>query len=286
MRIPCPRRTSTTCSRCAKQRAAPWAARAAVAAATRLTGPSRRALLLLRAARRAARARRGAARRTAPTSCIHRYEGGGVTVDGPSVLVRKGIGESFSVSATITSTPSRAPRSTSSRRRAPTRKNASRRASRPDYLRGRSTYSVGAVTSSENDYEADTYFVGLSQDMFGDLTTVSLGFSRWLGQRGQRARAGFQGARGPPQLPRGRVADPHAQHDPRAQRGDHHGRGLPAQPLPLHALPHGGPHRVHHRPRALSEHAHEQRVLGATQVLPALARRHRRAVPILQRHVG
>src|SRR5690242_724055 len=29
----------------------------------------------------------------------HRYQGGGITIDGPSVLIRKKIGESFSVSA-------------------------------------------------------------------------------------------------------------------------------------------------------------------------------------------
>jgi hypothetical protein len=47
-----------------------------------------------------------------------------------------------------------------------------------DYLRGKSTYSASFVTSKENDYKADTWTVGVSQDMFGDLTTVNLGYSQ------------------------------------------------------------------------------------------------------------
>src|SRR5690606_2073103 len=47
-----------------------------------------------------------------------------------------------------------------------------------DYLRGKATYTLGYTNSEENDYQADTAYFGISQDMFGDLTTISLGFSR------------------------------------------------------------------------------------------------------------
>ena len=39
-------------------------------------------------------------------------------------------------------------------------------------------YSLSYTNSDENDYTANTASFDLSQDMFGDLTTVSFGFSR------------------------------------------------------------------------------------------------------------
>jgi hypothetical protein len=47
-----------------------------------------------------------------------------------------------------------------------------------DYLRGKVTYSVGFTNSKENDYDSDTASISISQDMFGDLTTVTLSASR------------------------------------------------------------------------------------------------------------
>ncbi len=109
----------------------------------------------------------------------HRYEGGGVTIHGPSVLVRKKIRrEVRRFGATTTSTWSRAPRSTWSSLPAPIKKSARRRAWRSTILRGKSTYSAGIINSKESDYTADTSFFSISQDMFGDLTTVTLTYKR------------------------------------------------------------------------------------------------------------
>jgi hypothetical protein len=109
----------------------------------------------------------------------HRYQGGGITVQGPSVLVRKKLGESLSVtgnyyvdaisSASIDVVVSGA---------SPYKENRQQKSLSVDYLRGKSTWSAGYVTSSENDYKANTWSLGVSQDMFGDLTTVSFGYSR------------------------------------------------------------------------------------------------------------
>jgi hypothetical protein len=46
-----------------------------------------------------------------------------------------------------------------------------------DYLRQKSTMSLGYTRSEESDFDASTLSLGVSQDMFGDLTTVSLGFA-------------------------------------------------------------------------------------------------------------
>jgi hypothetical protein len=47
-----------------------------------------------------------------------------------------------------------------------------------EYLRGKTTYSLNYTDSKENDYKASTTTFGISQDLFGDLTTITMGFSR------------------------------------------------------------------------------------------------------------
>src|SRR5437763_16475276 len=47
-----------------------------------------------------------------------------------------------------------------------------------DYLHGKSTYSAGFITSKGPDYKANTEYFAVSQDMFGDLTTLTLGYRR------------------------------------------------------------------------------------------------------------
>ena len=108
----------------------------------------------------------------------HRYQGGGITIDGPSVLIRKKIGESFSVSANyyvdmVSSASIDVKLSASKYKEERKQKSVS-----VDYLHGKSTYSVAVIDSKESDYVADTAVFSLSQDMFGDLTTVSLTYKR------------------------------------------------------------------------------------------------------------
>ena len=108
----------------------------------------------------------------------HRYQGGGITVDGPSILIRKKIGDSVSVSASyyvdmISSASIDVKLSASKYKEERKQKGFS-----VDYLHGKATYSAGVIDSNEGDYVADTAFFGLSQDMFGDLTTVSMGYRR------------------------------------------------------------------------------------------------------------
>jgi hypothetical protein len=108
----------------------------------------------------------------------HRYDGGGIKIDGPSVLVRKGVGEKFSASANyyidMVSSASVDVELTAS----PYKEERKQKSVSFDYLRGKSTYSAGIINSEESDYAADTSFFSISQDMFGDLTTVTLGYKR------------------------------------------------------------------------------------------------------------
>lgn len=109
----------------------------------------------------------------------HRYSGGGLTVEGPSVLVRKSLGESLSATANyyvdaITSASVDVVVTGASQYK----ENRQQKSLGLDYLRGKSMWSAFYMESSENDYKASTWSLGVSQDMFGDLTTVSFGYSQ------------------------------------------------------------------------------------------------------------
>jgi len=47
-----------------------------------------------------------------------------------------------------------------------------------DYLHGKSTYSAGIINSKEPDYQSNTSYYSVSQDMFGDLTTLTMTYKR------------------------------------------------------------------------------------------------------------
>jgi len=109
----------------------------------------------------------------------HRYDGGGVTIHGPSLLVRKTMAEKYSVSANyymdmVTSASIDVQVSGASEYK----EERNQYSLGFDYLRGKTTYSVGFTHSDEDDYKAKTASFNISQDLFGDLTTVTMGFSR------------------------------------------------------------------------------------------------------------
>ncbi len=109
----------------------------------------------------------------------HRYEGGGVTIHGPSLLVRKTMAEKYSVSANyymdmVTSASIDVEVSGASEYK----EERDQYSVGFDYLRGKTTYSISYTNSEENDYQASTTSFNISQDLFGDLTTISMGFSK------------------------------------------------------------------------------------------------------------
>lgn len=108
----------------------------------------------------------------------HAYDGGGVTVDGPSVLVRKGYKEKVSVYANyyqdmVSSASIDVLTSGSKYSEERTEYSVGM-----DYLADRALISLGYTNSSESDYDAETFSFGISQDFFGDMTTLALGYSR------------------------------------------------------------------------------------------------------------
>jgi hypothetical protein len=108
----------------------------------------------------------------------HRYEGGGVTIDGPSLLVRKKVAENYSVSANyyvdMVSSASVDVVTTAS----PYTEKRQQASLGFDMLQGKTQYSVNLTGSDENDYTAKTASFDVSQDFFGDLTNVAFGYAQ------------------------------------------------------------------------------------------------------------
>jgi hypothetical protein len=106
----------------------------------------------------------------------HFYSGDNVEISGPSLLVRKNIGQSVSLSGSyyvdsITSASVDVVTTASEYSEERTQWGGG-----VDYLRGDTTMSLGYSTSDENDYTAQTLNFGISQEVFGGLTTISMGY--------------------------------------------------------------------------------------------------------------
>ncbi|MEM7562100.1 MAG: DUF3570 domain-containing protein [Pseudomonadota bacterium] len=117
----------------------------------------------------------------------HSYDGGGATIDGPAVLVRKNFGESVSVGVNhyvdnVTSASIDVVVNASEYT-----ENREENTLSVDYLNEKTTISFGYTKSIENDFDATTLNLGISQEMFGDLTTLTVGFAlgdNIIGQNG------------------------------------------------------------------------------------------------------
>ena len=110
----------------------------------------------------------------------HSYDGGGVTIDGPSVLVRKQFAGKVSLWANyyvdmVSSASIDVVTSASTDGYTEERTETS---TGFDYLYDRTTMSFSYTSSEENDYSAKTYGFALSQDFFGDMTTLSMNYSQ------------------------------------------------------------------------------------------------------------
>lgn len=122
----------------------------------------------------------------------HAYSGGGMSIDGPSVLLRKKIGNKVSLSGNYyvdsISGASIDVLATAS----PYEEERTEYSAGVDFLHNKTLMNLNYTTSSENDFEAESLHIGLSQDFFGDLTTLTLGYGRgWddVGKRGDEAFA-------------------------------------------------------------------------------------------------
>lgn len=111
----------------------------------------------------------------------HRYEGGGVTIDGPSLLIRKSMLDDLSVSfnhyvdnVTSASIDVQVYASGASVYSEQRKENAVGLT----YLHNNTTINFGYTNSEESDYSAETASFAISQDFFGALSNLSLSFAQ------------------------------------------------------------------------------------------------------------
>ena len=116
----------------------------------------------------------------------HNYSGGGVTIKGPSVLVRKKFGDHVSVAGNYYVDMISGASIDVVTQASPYKERRQQESLSVDVLQGKTTWSGGYITSTENDYKARTAFASVSEDMFGDLTTVTFGFVRGHDRVGER----------------------------------------------------------------------------------------------------
>lgn len=122
----------------------------------------------------------------------HNYDGGGITIDGPSLAVRKNFADKVSLSANyyvdnISSASIDAITQASAYKEERVQTSAGLL-----YLHEKSTISYNYTFSTESDYDAATNFFGISQEMFGGLTTVSLGYTTGDNQVFKTGDSAFQ----------------------------------------------------------------------------------------------
>ncbi|ABC29391.1 conserved hypothetical protein [Hahella chejuensis KCTC 2396] len=108
----------------------------------------------------------------------HRYEGGGMEIDGPSVLVRKNFDASFSLSANYYVDSVSSASVDVLARATPYEEERTEGGLGVDYLYNKSIMSFAYTNSQENDFDAESIHFNISQDFFGDLTTLSMGYSK------------------------------------------------------------------------------------------------------------
>ncbi|MDP2562859.1 DUF3570 domain-containing protein [Psychrobium sp. 1_MG-2023] len=108
----------------------------------------------------------------------HSYQGGGMSIDGPSILIRKKMSKNISASfnhyVDTVSSASIDVLATAS----PYKEERSEQSLGLNYLQDNTLISVGVSQSNENDYQAKSFNFDLSHEFFGNLTTVTMGLSK------------------------------------------------------------------------------------------------------------
>jgi hypothetical protein len=125
----------------------------------------------------------------------HRYQGGGMTADGPAFLVRKSLADKVSLTGQFyvdaVSNASVDVVTTAS----PYKERRNEFSLGLDYAVRDSNLTFGVSTSREPDYRADAFSFDVAQEMFGGMTTVNLGFTRGADKVGQKSIGFFDQAK-------------------------------------------------------------------------------------------
>jgi len=122
---------------------------------------------------------------------VHSYSGGGVNANGPALLVRKSLADKVSLTGSYyvdqVSNASIDVVTTAS----PYKERRTEVGFGADYAVRDSLLTFAASNSKEPDYTANSASLDISQEVFGGMTTVSLGYSRGADQVGRHGTPGF-----------------------------------------------------------------------------------------------
>ncbi len=125
---------------------------------------------------------------------IHVYDGGGVRAVGPAFLVRKKLLDKVSLSASYyidsVSNASIDVVTTAS----PYKENRTEYGFSADYAVRDSTMTLALTSSKEPDYTADNVSLDVAQEVFGGMSTVSLGYTRGADKVGKKGVGFFDTA--------------------------------------------------------------------------------------------
>jgi hypothetical protein len=107
---------------------------------------------------------------------LSQYSGGGMDITGYSALVQKKITENLGVEADYFIDKVSGASVDVLSNASVIKDERHQKTVNVEYIRNKTTYSLGFTQSTERDYISNTPHFQISQDMFGDLTTVTLGF--------------------------------------------------------------------------------------------------------------
>jgi len=106
-----------------------------------------------------------------------KYSGGGMDITGESVLVRKKFTENFAVEGSYFIDKVSGASIDVLSQASQIKDERKQKTLTVEYLHDKTSYTASFVNSDERDYRSSTTSVSLKQDMFGDLTTLSLAFA-------------------------------------------------------------------------------------------------------------
>jgi hypothetical protein len=114
-----------------------------------------------------------------------KYSGGGMDITGYSATARAKITENFAVEANYFIDKVSGASVDVLSQASVIKDERKQKSGTIEYLRDKTTYTASYTSSVERDYISDTASISLSQDMFGDLTTVTLGFANTQNKVGE-----------------------------------------------------------------------------------------------------
>jgi hypothetical protein len=106
-----------------------------------------------------------------------KYSGGGMDITGESVLVRKKITENFALEANYFVDKVSGASIDVLSQASQIKDERKQKSGTAEYVHDKTTYSLSYINSVERDYKSNTTSFSLKQGMFGDLTTLTLGYS-------------------------------------------------------------------------------------------------------------